>query len=131
MEHGGAAAHGRIERRAVVHVALGDLDVEAQEVAPVAAAANERANAFPGREQRARYRGAEEAVRARDEVHCPKARAWLAGCARSVRACNHAGSTISVNAMLTPRPTVSSTPMLAVPTCDENARMPKLATVVV
>ena len=35
-----------------------------------------------------------------------------------------------MNAMLTPRPTVSSTPMLAVPTCDENARMPKLATIV-
>ena len=43
---------------------------------------------------------------------------------------SHAGSTISVAIMLAANPSASRTPMLAVPTCDENARLPKLATVV-
>jgi hypothetical protein len=48
---------------------------------------------------------------------------------RDARHSSQAGSTISVAAMLAVRPSASRIPMLDVPTCAENARLPKLATV--
>src|SRR5262249_19589667 len=107
-------------------VAFRDLDGEAREIPTIAARTHERAHALARREQSAHDRSAEEAVRAGHEL-----RPAHAGCpAVPPNALSHAGSTISVNAMLTQRPVASSMPMLAVPTCGENARLPKLATVV-
>ncbi len=70
---------------------------------------HERAHALPFREQRPRDRGAEEAVRAGDEIRRGSAHAGDADRARAARTFNHAGSAISVNAMLTQSPIVSIT----------------------
>ena len=68
VEHRVAAARRGAQRLAVGQVALGELDVETLEVAPIAAAAHERAHGAAVREQRAHDGRAQEAVRAGDEA---------------------------------------------------------------
>src|SRR5690606_428449 len=116
------------ERRAIRDVALAHVDGEPREIAPVASRAHEGAHGPAGREQLAHDGRAEETVGAGHERRrhaCPPRAARR--CARNA---SHAGNTTSEAAMLATSPIASSVPMLAVPTCAENASVPKLAIVV-